>query len=166
VASLKPKLFCGVALIRREVSFARVSVGERVLLRHNNCQTTVLHGRATPPHLQNQLDVACLLQTMRPKRETIRVQGFTVKRRAGSCVLCVHKEAQRRTHKNLVIKYQITYPPAPITRTRPRHSAIISSLNLRYRLLSGGASEPCGKYGGGVYVAMLILWSRRRAGFL
>ena len=24
------------------------------------------------------------------------------------------------------------------------------SLNFRYRLLSGGASEPCGKYGGGV----------------
>jgi hypothetical protein len=27
-------------------------------LRHNNCQTAELHGRATPPHRQNQLDVA------------------------------------------------------------------------------------------------------------
>jgi len=29
-------------------------------------------------------------------------------------------------------------------------SPIITSLNFRYRLLSGGASELCGKYGGGV----------------
>ena len=29
-----------------------------------------------------------------------------------------------------------------------------ASLNFVYRPLSGGANEPCGKYGGGVYVAI------------
>jgi hypothetical protein len=29
-----------------------------------------------------------------------------------------------------------------------------ATLNFLYRFLSGGASEPCGKYGGGVYVAI------------
>src|SRR5258705_13013260 len=63
VASLKPKLFCGVALMGEKFPSARVRVGaancDAYHLRHNNCQTTILlSGRATPPHLQNQLDVA------------------------------------------------------------------------------------------------------------
>jgi len=36
-------------------------------------------------------------------------------------------------------------------------TSAIMSLNFRYRFLSGGASELCGKYGGGVYVAISIL---------
>jgi hypothetical protein len=43
-------------------------------------------------------------------------------------------------------------PPSNKTRKTPR--AKTTNLNFRYRFLSGGASELCGKYGGGVYVAI------------
>jgi len=50
-------------------------------LRHNNCQTTVNTGRATPPHLQNQPDVAFVcFRHLGPKRETIKISAPSVKR--------------------------------------------------------------------------------------
>jgi hypothetical protein len=69
MASLEPKLFCGVALYGREgITSARECVGtvdttnrDASHLRHNNCQPALLLiGRATPPHRQNLLDVALL----------------------------------------------------------------------------------------------------------
>ena len=48
------------------------------------------------------------------------------------------------------MRCQIPYPAAPINNINNNASPIITSLNFRYRLLSGGASELCGKYGGGV----------------
>jgi len=83
VASLKPKLFCGVALIGEKFP----SAGKRwthTKLRHNNCQRpncTPVEQRLHP--LQNQLDVAYLFQTFSPKRETIRVSAKCVKREGG-----------------------------------------------------------------------------------
>jgi len=65
VASLKPKLFCGVAfmarsfLLREYVLERLTGVGRdayhyaTIIVKRPNCS-----GRATPPHLQNQLDVA------------------------------------------------------------------------------------------------------------
>ena len=38
--------------------------------------------------------------------------------------------------------------------SRRMNTPATSILNLRYRFSSGGDSELCGKYGGGVYVAM------------
>jgi hypothetical protein len=34
---------------------------------------------------------------------------------------------------------------------------MIASLNFLYLFLSGGDRELCGKYGGGVYVAMMLI---------
>src|SRR5688572_26130631 len=60
-----------------------------------------------------------------------------------------------RVYRIHFIKYQIPKPAAPITATKTKLNNTITSLNFRYRCLSGGANELCGKYGGGVYVAML-----------
>jgi len=57
-------------------------------------------------------------------------------------------------YNNRVIKYHTPYPTAPTTPRMATARSVINNLNLRYRLLSGGAREPCGKYGGGVYVAI------------
>jgi hypothetical protein len=49
-----------------------------------------------------------------------------------------------------LIKYQIPKPAAPMSAINIRLKRTIMSLNFRYRFLSGGANELCGKYGGGV----------------
>jgi hypothetical protein len=53
-------------------------------------------------------------------------------------------------YNNHLIKCQIPYPAAPTNNINNNARPIITSLNFRYRLLSGGAREFCGKYGGGV----------------
>ena len=55
-----------------------------------------------------------------------------------------------RPQNSHLIKYQIPNPAAPINAIKTRLKPTIISLNLRYRFLSGGANELCGKYGGGV----------------
>src|SRR4051812_26585390 len=93
-------------------------------LRHNTCQTTALAGRATPPHLQNQPDAAfrvsdCMSETADYK---------------GAQQLCQAPEAQW-------IKYHTPKPAPAISRTSNTASRVITSLNFRYRFLSGGVSE-------------------------
>jgi len=57
-------------------------------------------------------------------------------------------------YAKFLTRNQIPIPaPASSNRTTKQTRATIN-LNLRYRFLSGGARELCGKYGGGVYVAI------------
>ena len=78
------------------------------------------------------------------------MQAFTVKR---ACVFnpanlpLILQSCQKAT---LEIRYQTPYPAPAINPTITNANNAINSLNFRYRLRSGGASEPCGKYGGGV----------------
>jgi hypothetical protein len=51
-------------------------------------------------------------------------------------------------------KYQTPNPAPASSAITTRLKSTMTSLNLRYRFLSGGANELCGKYGGGVYVAI------------
>jgi hypothetical protein len=55
---------------------------------------------------------------------------------------------------SLLIKYHTPYPTPATTPTSSTATAIITNLNFLYRLLSGGANDACGKYGGGVWVAI------------
>ena len=58
---------------------------------------------------------------------------------------------------NHATSFQTPYPIPANTTINPMITSATINLNLRYRFLSGGASELCGKYGGGVYVAMVSL---------
>jgi len=95
MASLKPKLFCGVAFIRTGVPSSRARVGatdpeagyDACNLRHNTCQTTAQKiSRATPPHRQNQPDVAlftsdCESETGNYKDQVPNCQARTARAR-------------------------------------------------------------------------------------
>jgi hypothetical protein len=47
-------------------------------------------------------------------------------------------------------KYQMPNPIPATPATTVRVIKAITNLNFRYRFLSGGDSDDCGKYGGGV----------------
>ena len=53
-------------------------------------------------------------------------------------------------YTTVLIKYHTPNPTAPITPRITSANNVINNLNFRYRPLSGGAKELCGKYGGGV----------------
>jgi len=89
VASLKPKLFCGVAFYGEKITFTRACAGaEEVFrgaghLRHNTCQPTeISQSRNASTPTEPITTLLLLLQTIRPKRETIRMRRTTVKRSA------------------------------------------------------------------------------------
>ena len=144
MASLKPKLFCGVALIGEKFPSTRVHAGAVLV---------------TPQYLSNDryLLVEQRLHTYRTKW-TLLLFASDTSARNGRLYGCKHllssahpvnpaKTCQETTFE---IRYQTPYPAAAInpTTSSPTHAMI--NLNFLYRLLSGGASEPCGKYGGGV----------------
>jgi hypothetical protein len=89
VASLKPKLFCGVAFRGEKFPSARVGAaaathkflgrGDTYHLRHNNCQTTILLVEQRLHTYRTNRTLLCLLQTPGPKRETIRMRALSVK---------------------------------------------------------------------------------------
>ena len=92
MASLKPKLFCGVAFrtkgrlaLQARRRWEQLAVGRSRRMQFtpqylsNDCSEVT--SRATPPHRQNQPDAALHFQTVSPKRETIRIGALTVKRR-------------------------------------------------------------------------------------
>jgi hypothetical protein len=95
-----------------------------------------------------------------PKRETIKMSALGVKRTTG--VFTQRRKggsngsgaplrlARNNFYKTHLIKYHTPNPTAPITPRITSASNVINNLNFRYRFLSGGASELCGKYGGGV----------------
>jgi len=71
--------------------------------------------------------------------------------RARLCDFAIFAPLRETTfYKTTFIKYHTPNPTAPITPRITSANNVINSLNFRYRLLSGGASELCGKYGGGV----------------
>ena len=53
-------------------------------------------------------------------------------------------------YKTTLTRYHTPNPIAPRTPRITNANNVINNLNFRYRLLSGGANELCGKYGGGV----------------
>ena len=121
-------------------------------LRHNNCQRPLPPGRATPPHRQNQLDVAYFTSDPHVRNGTLY----------GRHPLVSSASADPCSQNNHFNNCQTPYPAAPTMAARTTLSNTMTSLNFRYLCLSGGDRELCGKYGGGVYVAMLIQRSRRR----
>ena len=68
-------------------------------------------------------------------------------------LLCQDGNTDYRIH---LIKYQIPNPAPAINASKTKLKSTMTSLNLRYRFLSAGANELCGKYGGGVYVAIAL----------
>ena len=93
MASLKPELFCGVASLgEKAIGFSYVYALEQSIqtncdannLRHNNCQATVnLTAEQRLHTVRTNWTLHCLLQTVCPKRETIRIATLTVKRAQG-----------------------------------------------------------------------------------
>ena len=150
MASLEPKLFCGVAFIGREVQPPRGHVLELRIFRGPQRRMPftpqyLSTGRyCWPSNASTPTEPTgrcfCVLQTESPKRETIRTHACCVKRASG--VICVQNTD--------LIKYQTPIPAPARNKTNKNANNAITSLNLRYLFLLGGASEPCGKYGGGV----------------
>ena len=70
--------------------------------------------------------------------------------RARLCDFAIFAPLRETIYKTTLIKYHTPNPTAPITPRITSANNVINSLNFRYRPLSGGASELCGKYGGGV----------------
>ncbi len=92
MASLKPKLFCGVAFrmkggltlqARRRWNNWPWASRDACNLRHNTCQSTVSSNQSGNASTPTEPTGRCTLQyqTVSPKRETIRVKALTVKRR-------------------------------------------------------------------------------------
>ena len=93
MASLKPKLFCGVALrmkgrltLQARTCWSNWPLAGRDTcnLRHNTCQTTVSKPVGQRLHTDRTNQTLHLLQTVSPKRETIRGTALTVKPSAGA----------------------------------------------------------------------------------
>lgn len=152
MASLKPKLFCSVAVKARRISQAGTrwsgSDPRRVRLRYNNCyQWPSRTGRATPPHQQNLLDVAFVtfrLPSYRcPKRETIKAHGKTVKLWREYWLPHVRETTiipnSLPDHTHLittpafphVTSFQIPYPIPPNTSMKPMITRATINLNFR-----------------------------------
>jgi hypothetical protein len=131
--------------------------------------------RATSPHRQNLLDVAlltsdCQSETVHYNCRAQNCQAAKESRTEPSAVAPDPlRNADSGTANSLyklsgaialgsvvasqtadLTKCQIPHPIPPSNKRRKTIAAKTINLNFRYRLLSAGASEPCGKYGGGV----------------